>query len=55
LDLSRYKKYRRRILIAEGADAQMQVATIPLENSTQWQHEIPSRGGFILRLGYAKK
>jgi alpha-glucosidase len=50
LDLSPYKKYRHRILIAEDSDAQMQVTTIPLDNSTQWQHGIPPRGGFILRL-----
>jgi hypothetical protein len=42
-------------LIAEGSDAQMQVTTIPLEHSTQWQYEIPPRGGFILRLDYVKK
>jgi alpha-glucosidase len=50
LDLSPYKKYRHRILIAEGADANMQVAATPLENSIRWQHAILPRGGFILRL-----
>ncbi|HEX4350018.1 MAG TPA: glycoside hydrolase family 97 catalytic domain-containing protein, partial [Verrucomicrobiae bacterium] len=50
LDLSPYRKYRHRIAITEGADANMQVAAVPLDDSTEWQHSIPSRGGFILRL-----
>ena len=50
LDLSPYKKYRHRITVSEAADAKMQVAVAPLGNSNQWQHLIPPRGGFILRL-----
>ena len=50
LDLSPYKKYRHRIAVCEGADAKMQVAVAPLGDSSQWQHTIPPRGGFILRL-----
>lgn len=50
LDLSSYKTYQHRIAITEGADANMQVVAAPLEKSIAWQHEIPSRGGFILRL-----
>ncbi|MDB6017478.1 MAG: glycoside hydrolase [Pedosphaera sp.] len=50
LDLSLYKQYQHRIAITEGTNANMQVTAAPLENSTQWQHTIPSRGGFILRL-----
>ena len=38
------------MLIAEGEDAKMQVTVTPLENSDEWQHEIPPRGGFILRM-----
>ena len=53
LDLTPYKKFQHRIMIAEGPEAQMQVAALPLENSSQWQHEIPARGGFILRLDRA--
>jgi hypothetical protein len=50
LDLSAFRKYRRRLMIAEGADANRQVAVAPLANVNDWQHEIPPRGGFILRL-----
>ena len=50
VDLSAFKNYRHRLVIAEGADANMQVTTAPLKNSAEWQHEIPARGGFILRL-----
>lgn len=50
VDLSGFKKYRHRIAISEGADATMQVTVAPLSTSAQWQHEMPSRGGFILRL-----
>jgi hypothetical protein len=34
----------------EGPDANMQVAAAPLDKSANWKHEIPARGGFILRL-----
>lgn len=50
LDLSPYKDFSKKIVIAEGAEARMQVAATRLESSTQWEHFIPSRGGFILRL-----
>jgi alpha-glucosidase len=50
LDLSAYQKYRHRIAVSEAADAKMQVAVVSLGNSNQWQHTIPPRGGFILRL-----
>ena len=50
LDLSPYKKYQHRIIVSEAADAQMQVAVAPLGDSNRWQHTIPPRGGFILRL-----
>ncbi|HTR41244.1 MAG TPA: glycoside hydrolase family 97 N-terminal domain-containing protein, partial [Pseudomonadales bacterium] len=50
LDLSPYKKYRHRIAVSEAADAKMQVVVEPLGDSNQWQHIIPPRGGFILRL-----
>jgi hypothetical protein len=50
LDLSPYKEYRHRILVSEAADAKMQVAVTALTDSEQWQHTIPPRGGFILRL-----
>jgi len=50
LDLSPYENYRRRTVIVEGVDANMQVTATPLENSTRWRHTIQPRGGFILRL-----
>lgn len=50
LDLSAFKQFHHRMLIAEGEDAKMQVAVTPLEHSNEWHHEIPPRGGFILRM-----
>jgi alpha-glucosidase len=50
LDLSPYKKYPHRILVSEAADAKMHVAVTTLTGSKLWQHAIPPRGGFILRL-----
>jgi len=50
LDLSPFKNYRRRLAITEGADALMQAETATLEVSRIWQHSLPPRGGFILRL-----
>jgi hypothetical protein len=50
LDLSPYKEYPHRIFIAEGYDANMQVTAADLKTSNGWQHEMPPRGGFILRL-----
>lgn len=50
LDLSAFAKYRNRVAITEGSDAKMQVIARPLKNSRHWRHEMPPRGGFILRL-----
>ncbi len=50
LDLSAFRKFKHRLMITEAGDAKMQVAVAPLKNSNQWSHEIPPRGGFILRL-----
>jgi alpha-glucosidase len=50
LDLSAFEELRHRLLIAEDTDAKMKVAVTPLENQDAWTHQIPSRGGFILRL-----
>ncbi|HTV39658.1 MAG TPA: glycoside hydrolase family 97 catalytic domain-containing protein [Candidatus Sulfotelmatobacter sp.] len=50
LDLMPFKKHRHRILVSEAADAKMQVVVTPVAVSSQWQHTMPSRGGFILRL-----
>ena len=50
LDLSRFGEFHHRLMIAEGENANMEVNAAPLENSDQWKHEMPPRGGFILRL-----
>jgi alpha-glucosidase len=50
LDLSQFKDFRHRLMIAEGENANMQVAVTPLASSDVWHHTIPPRGGFILRL-----
>ena len=50
LDLSAFKMFHHRFAVVEGDNANMQVAVTPLETSNGWRHEIPPRGGFILRL-----
>lgn len=50
LNLSSFKEFHQRFMVTEGKDPNMQVAVAPLEDSNTWQHEIPPRGGFILRL-----
>ena len=50
LNLSAFKKFHHRFAVVEGNNANMQVAVTPLESSDDWRHEIPPRGGFILRL-----
>ncbi|HEY4414627.1 MAG TPA: glycoside hydrolase family 97 catalytic domain-containing protein, partial [Verrucomicrobiae bacterium] len=50
LDLSAYKKFSKRCAVTEGSDASLQVMAAPLGKSNSWTHEIPARGGFILRL-----
>ena len=50
LDLSPYKSYPHRIAVTEGTNVNMQVIALPLEDSAMWQHTMPPRGGFILRL-----
>ncbi|HSY19308.1 MAG TPA: glycoside hydrolase family 97 catalytic domain-containing protein [Candidatus Acidoferrales bacterium] len=50
VDLTPFKKFAKRIAMIEGQDANMQVAAAALDKSADWKHEIPARGGFILRL-----
>ena len=50
LDLSSFKKFHQRLMVTEGKNPAMQVVVAPLKDSNAWQHEIPPRGGFILRL-----
>lgn len=50
LDLSAFHDFSKRVLIAEGADAHMQVTASSGAATDTWKHEMPPRGGFILRL-----
>lgn len=50
LDLSAFRHFPKRTLISEGANAAMQVAVSAVSNSDRWKHELPPRGGMILRL-----
>ncbi|QJE95572.1 glycoside hydrolase family 97 protein [Luteolibacter luteus] len=50
LDLGAFADFKKRTLIREGADAKMQLATENIEAGDKWQHVMPARGGFILRL-----
>ncbi len=50
LDLTAFKKYPNRLLIAEGNNAMMQVASAPVSSAKEFEHIMPPRGGFILRL-----
>ncbi len=50
LDLSAFKDFPRRTLIAEGVNSQMLVSASPVKASSSWQRNLPARGGFILRL-----
>jgi hypothetical protein len=53
VDLSAFVKYPNRVAVTEGADAAMEVAAAPLTADANWQHVLPPRGGFILRLDAA--
>ncbi|EEF60088.1 glycoside hydrolase family 97 protein [Pedosphaera parvula] len=50
LDLSVFNKFYHRLLISEGEHADLGVIVTPVNNAASWQHELPPRGGFILRL-----
>src|SRR5579872_3341167 len=50
LDLSAFKDCHHRIAITEGSGPQMQVKAGQVKDSLSWRHEVPARGGFILRL-----
>jgi len=49
LYLAAFKSFPRRLLIAEGTNALMDVAVAPMEDDSTWTHPLPPRGGFILR------
>lgn len=50
LDLSPYRAFRDRVVIAEGDNAQAQIRVSRLPYSEQWTGILPPRGGFIIRL-----
>jgi alpha-glucosidase len=50
LDLATFSEFRQRLMIAEGANATSQIKATALQTANDWQHELPPRGGFILRL-----
>jgi len=50
VDLSGFGEFSKRLLIAEGKDPAMQVTVSGVPSSGHWKHEMPPRGGFILRL-----
>ena len=50
LDLAPFASHPKRTLIHEGDDASMNFQTKPVNASGHWQHSIPPRGGFVLRL-----
>jgi alpha-glucosidase len=50
LDLSAFGRFAKRLALTEGTDAAMQVVVAPFPSAAQWQHSLPPRGGFILRL-----
>jgi hypothetical protein len=50
LDLKPFRRFKRRLLISEGADLKMEVAAASVSVSPSWKHIVPPRGGFILRL-----
>jgi len=50
LDLSAFNDFPKRLLVAEGQNVRMEVSVATVERSAHWRHEMPPRGGFILRL-----
>ena len=50
LALAAFDQFPNRVLLAEGADAAMQISVSLQPNSGHWARILPPRGGFILRL-----
>jgi len=50
LDLSPFKAFRKRVLIAEGPEPAMEVSVLAVPANGRLKHDFPPRGGFILRL-----
>jgi hypothetical protein len=50
LDLAAFRKLHRRTLISEAENSHMQVAASPVLKYEDFSHQLPPRGGFILRM-----
>ncbi|HTI98620.1 MAG TPA: glycoside hydrolase family 97 catalytic domain-containing protein [Dongiaceae bacterium] len=50
LDLTAFAGFPHRVEIVDGPNALMEVTATNLPIASRWQHEMPARGGFILRL-----
>jgi hypothetical protein len=50
VDLSAFKQFTKRLSVTEGTDAKLQVTAQPVAVAAEWEHTVPARGGFILRL-----
>lgn len=50
LGMSGFAGFPQRILVTETGDALHDLATKAINTSDPWQHTIPPRGGFVLRL-----
>lgn len=50
LNLSDFNDFPKRFAVVEGKDAKMEVAVVPVAAGQNWAHDLPPRGGFILRL-----
>jgi hypothetical protein len=49
LALAPFRKFRQRLLIAEGKDPRMEVTALPVIAVNDWNLVLPPNGGFILR------
>lgn len=52
LDLAAFAMHPRRTLIHEGDDAAMKLISKSISTAPHFQHSIPPRGGFVLRLDH---
>jgi hypothetical protein len=52
LDLAAFAMHPRRTLIQEGDDAVMKLISKSISTAPHFQHSIPPRGGFVLRLDH---
>lgn len=50
LDLSRFRDFPHSTLFSEGPEAVSKVVAVSIPFAASWKHEMPPRGGFILRL-----